>query len=65
MQQRTEFREKDDLTCANCGCEAMIKHTGDASKGYGQQPYMCSCGTAMQFEHREARDRQTAGSATS
>ncbi len=65
MDQRTDFRDGDDLVCPTCKCETMIKHIGDTTKGYGQQQYVCSCGTTMQFEHPEARRPQAAGTATS
>ena len=61
MQQRNEFHDQDDLVCSNCKCEIMIKHTGDTSKGYGNQPYTCSCGTTMQFEHQHSDQGQATG----
>lgn len=61
MQQRNDFNDRDDLVCSNCHCEIMIKHTGDTSKGYGSQPYLCSCGTTMQLEHARSGQEQTAG----
>jgi hypothetical protein len=59
MQQQNEFHDRDDLVCSNCRSEVMIKHTGDTSKGYGQQAYTCSCGTKMQFEHQHSGQEQT------
>lgn len=40
-----------DYVCSNCGCEIMVKHRGDESKGYGRSEYVCTCGTRMQLEH--------------
>ena len=40
-----------DYVCKTCGCEIMVKHRGDESKGYGRGDYTCTCGTAMQLEH--------------
>ncbi|HEY7463511.1 MAG TPA: hypothetical protein VH987_03620 [Candidatus Limnocylindria bacterium] len=40
-----------DYVCRTCGCEIMVKHVGDQSKGYGRSNYVCTCGTPMQLEH--------------
>jgi transposase-like protein len=65
MDQRTELRDHDDLVCPTCSSETMIKHTGDVTKGFGQQPFTCSCGTTMQLEHPDTRQQQATGAATS
>ena len=47
----TSRYEGTDYVCSNCGCEIMVKHAGDESKGYGRTDYTCTCGSAMQPEH--------------
>jgi DNA-directed RNA polymerase subunit RPC12/RpoP len=46
--------EGTDYICSNCGCEIMVKHSGDASKMRPDSTYTCRCGTAMQLEHPPA-----------
>lgn len=43
--------EGTDYVCPNCGCEIMVKHSGDPSKMQGDGGYTCRCGTRMQMEH--------------
>jgi hypothetical protein len=40
-----------DWICSNCGCEIMVKHSGDIAKMAEDSTYFCRCGTAMQLEH--------------
>ena len=42
--------EGTDYVCDNCGCEIMVKHSGDHSK-HTSDTYTCRCGTAMRLEH--------------
>jgi hypothetical protein len=48
--------EGTDYVCDNCGCEIMVKHTGDHSK-HNRDTYTCRCGTAMRLEHAEVGAR--------
>ena len=41
-----------DYVCDNCGCEIMVKHTGDESKHISLN-YICRCGTEMRVEHAQ------------
>ena len=38
-----------DYVCDNCGCEIMVKHTGDGEK-HRSLNYICRCGTEMHLE---------------
>ena len=42
--------EGTDHVCDNCGCEIMVKHSGDHSK-HTSDSYTCRCGTRMRLEH--------------
>ena len=42
--------EGTDFVCDNCGCEIMVKHSGDASK-HSSDTYTCRCGRQMRLEH--------------
>jgi predicted RNA-binding Zn-ribbon protein involved in translation (DUF1610 family) len=46
--------EGTDFVCDNCGCEIMVKHTGDHSK-HTSEAYTCRCGTQMRLEHANVR----------
>lgn len=51
----TEGRyEGSDYICPNCGCEIMVKHTGDPAKMHANSSYTCRCGTEMRLEHAAA-----------
>ena len=43
--------EGTDYVCSNCGCEIMVKHSGDESKMGADSTYTCRCGTPMRPEH--------------
>jgi hypothetical protein len=54
-QQSTHGRyEGIDWICSNCGCEIMVKHSGDLSKMADDSTYVCRCGTVMELEHKPA-----------
>ncbi len=42
--------EGTDHVCDNCGCEIMVKHSGDHAK-HTSDSYTCRCGTLMRLEH--------------
>jgi hypothetical protein len=52
MSQGTTQGEYDgtDYVCDNCGCEIMVKHSGDHTK-HTSDAYTCRCGTVMRLEH--------------
>lgn len=54
-QGNTQGRyEGTDYACPNCGCEIMVKHSGDEAKMQAGSTYTCRCGTQMQLEHARA-----------
>ena len=59
--QGTDMSRYDgtDYICKTCGCEIMVKHRGDESKGYGRGDYICTCGTTMQLEHGGSEAKPT------
>ncbi|HEX6140999.1 MAG TPA: hypothetical protein VF013_11150 [Candidatus Limnocylindria bacterium] len=54
QQTGTSGYEGTDYVCPNCGCEIMVKHSGDHSKMSADSTYTCRCGTRMQLEHAKA-----------
>jgi DNA-directed RNA polymerase subunit RPC12/RpoP len=52
MNQQKGQYEGTDYVCDNCGCEIMVKHTGDHSKHISQS-YICRCGREMRLEHSQ------------
>jgi predicted RNA-binding Zn-ribbon protein involved in translation (DUF1610 family) len=54
-QKQGQF-EGTDFVCDNCGCEIMVKHSGDHSK-HTSQAYTCRCGTQMRLEHAQVGAR--------
>lgn len=56
MNQQMNKSQYDgtDYVCSNCGCEIMVKHSGDQSKMSGDSTYICRCGTRMELEHARA-----------
>jgi hypothetical protein len=57
--KNTSRYDGTDYICKTCGCEIMVKHRGDESKGYGRDDYICTCGTKMQLEHPAAQASTT------
>lgn len=51
MEQATGRYEGTDYVCDNCGCEIMVKHSGDEQKMPSGATYTCMCGTPMRLEH--------------
>ena len=56
MDQQKGQYEGTDYVCDNCGCEIMVKHTGDALEAH-EQNYTCRCGTEMRLEHAQVGAR--------
>jgi hypothetical protein len=42
--------EGTDHVCDTCGCEIMVKHSGDHSLHVSDH-YTCRCGAPMRIEH--------------
>jgi hypothetical protein len=42
--------EGTDHVCDTCGCEIMVKHSGD-HRLHASDHYICRCGTPMRLEH--------------
>jgi DNA-directed RNA polymerase subunit RPC12/RpoP len=51
MPNQKQSYDGTDYVCANCGCEIMVKHSGDPAKMSADSTYTCRCGTRMQLEH--------------
>ena len=49
----TSTYDGTDYVCDNCGCEIMVKHSGDHEK-HTTDAYTCRCGTQMRLEHARA-----------